>query len=299
MKHLLFIFLLALPHSLLAGVSNWVDFELEGGHVKIPVKVAGIETYAVLDSGSQINGVGEDFIKQFKPNIVSKQKFRIKGMYGTELKPSYNNVDIEMFGFSSEMDELIEMSMGSPSKGLLLGAPFFNNMVVQLDYPNKKMRLLTRDSIDIDDYANIEMKREESTGMPMVRVRLPEDRSIWLLFDTGNSSGIVVKRSIASKFDWLENNNKQVGTSSGINKEIETENFRIPAITFGPYELENVLVTIPAEGEAYRLDIQHTEIGTRLKGHRVQGLIGYDVFKHFLITLDYRRGKAHIGLPDA
>ena len=67
---------------------------------------------------------------------------------------------------------------------------------------------------------------------------------------------------------------------------------------FGPFELENVLVTIPAEGKNSYLDSQYEKTGSRLKGKKVQGIIGYDVLKHFLITVDYKGGHAHIGLPE-
>jgi len=59
-----------------------------------------------------------------------------------------------------------------------------------------------------------------------------------------------------------------------------------------------VLVTIPAEGESSNLESQYQKTGSRIKGQKIQGLIGYDVLKHFLITIDHRSGHAHIGLPD-
>lgn len=281
-----------------AGVTEWIDFNLDGGHVKIPATIAGIDTYAILDTGAQINAINEAFMAKHDLTFDQGGKIRIKGVFGVDNKATFNNVPISFFGIETELDKLVEISFGHHTTGLLFGSGFFNKFVTQLDYPNKKMRLISQDSVDVAKLENIEVQSQKGTGMPIVKIGLPNDKHLWLLFDTGNAGGMVVGRKVARKMGWLDELDSQATLSMGVNTIVETESFSIPSLKFGPFELENVLVTIPAEGKSSYLESQYQKRGSRIKGKKVQGIIGYDVLKHFLITIDYKGGYAHIGLPE-
>jgi predicted aspartyl protease len=298
MKLLLSLTLSILSFSSFAGVTEWIDFKLEGGHVKIPVVVAGVETFAMLDTGAQINAINKAFVNKNKLSFDKGRDVRIRGVFGTQKQPSYNNVPINFFGIDTELDKLVQTSLGFHTTGLLFGAGFFDKFIVQLDYPNQKMRLVGRDALSVDEFKNIEIQRQKGTGMPIVKIRLPDEKHLWLLLDTGNSGGMVVERKVALNMGWLEGVDSRQSLSMGANSIAVTESFRIPQLGFGPFDLENVLVTIPAEGEKSNLESQYQRTGSRIKGRRVQGIIGYDVLKHFLITIDYNKGLAHIGLPE-
>ncbi len=64
---------------------------------------------------------------------------------------------------------------------------FFEKFIVQLDYPNKKMRLMTRDAIDIRKVENVRMESDKGSGFPIVWVRLNDEISDWLILDTGSN----------------------------------------------------------------------------------------------------------------
>jgi len=297
-KKLLTITFILLTFKCTAGVTNWIDFNLESGHIKIPATIAGIDTYAILDTGAQLNGINKSFIMKHDLSFDEGSKIRVKGVFGIENKATYNNVPIGFFGIKTELDKIVEISLGYSKNGLLLGGGFFNKFVTQLDYPNKKMRLISQNSIDISKLKNIEIQRQKGTGMPIVKIGLPNNKHLWLLFDTGNSGGMVVERTVAKRMGWLENIDRNSSLSMGVNTVVSTESFKIPELTFGPFELEDVQVTIPAEGINSYLESQYKSFGSRIRGRKVQGIIGYDVLKHFLITIDYKRGYAHIGLPE-
>jgi hypothetical protein len=63
-----------------------------------------------------------------------------------------------------------------------------------------------------------------------------------------------------------------------------------------PYELENVITTVPSEGQSSNLGSGYNPGGgSRLqRGVKTNGLLGYDVLKHFLITVDYDKFQMHI-----
>ena len=155
LKYLYLCFLCLFSPFSFSGVTEWMDFELDGGHVKIPVAVSGVEGYAILDSGAQINSINSAFIQKNKLEFSIGRKIKIEGVYGTKTKKTYNKVPIKIFGSEFSLDRVVEGFIGHNSNQILLGAGFFANFVVQLDYPKKKIRLITRDAIDMDGLENL------------------------------------------------------------------------------------------------------------------------------------------------
>ena len=79
--------------------------------------------------------------------------------------------------------------------------------------------------------------------------------------------------------------------------KFEYESFNLSSLTIGPYELGHIPVIINAEGE-------RTNIGRRISGSAgiktgkpTKGLLGYDILKHFVVTIDYSSYKVHIATP--
>ena len=297
LKYLYLCFLCLFSPFSFSGVTEWMDFELDGGHVKIPVAVSGVEGYAILDSGAQINSINSAFIQKNKLEFSMGRKIKIEGVYGTKTKKTYNKVPIKIFGSEFSLDRVVEGFIGHNSNQILLGAGFFANFVVQLDYPKKKIRLITRDAIDMEKLANVKMQFDKLSRQPIVNVELNNEKSVWLVLDTGNSGGLMLKRSIAEYSDWLTKFEIKQGISMGANNFGVRDTFRLPAMKIGPYELENVLTSVPAENQSSNIASQGSRHGNQLKGKNIKGLLGYDVLKHFIVTIDYTGGKMHIVAP--
>ncbi len=278
-----------------ARVTPWIDFELKGGHISFPVTVSGHPTYAVLDSGAQLNAINKAFIGKHELDYTRVGKINIKGVFGKKKQNKLSNIPVGIFGVTMELDNVAEISLGHNSKGLLLGAPLFNGNIIQIDYPGHKLRLISRELINLRELKNVTMVEQRGSGMPLVQVKL-NGRNVWLILDTGNSGGIMIERSLAEGLG-LTNARNEVRINGGATKMANVEHTRVKEVEFGPFTLENVLVSFNAEGSSINLNNQYSETGSRIKGKRVVGLIGYDVLKHFVLTMDYGRGQMHVGLP--
>jgi hypothetical protein len=84
--------------------------------------------------------------------------------------------------------------------------------------------------------------------------------------------------------------------SFGVNSTGLVEQFRLPSLKIGEFEIADALVSIPAEGEKLEMFRREKRTGsnlTRTRG-KSKGLLGYDVLKHFVLTIDYRIGKIHL-----
>lgn len=298
-KSIFLIALLYLSPNALAGATQWMDFKLEHGHIKVPVIVGGVKAHAILDTGANVNAINGQFVRHHNLDLNKGSSIYVKGVFDTEKRKTYKNVPINLFGTDIELDDMVDFQLGPSGDAILLGSSFFSLFIVQIDYPNNKMRLLTRDTFDLKKLKNIEMHNQKGTGLPIVKVNFNKNDSAWLLLDTGNTGGIMVERSYANKLEWLESYQTETGLVIGVNKIKGTESFRIDSLKFGPYTLENVLVTVPAEGERSNLESRYeVSTGSRLRGRRVRGLLGYDILKHFVLTIDYKTGSAHISLPE-
>lgn len=277
-----------------AGSTDWFDFVLDGGAVKIPVVVDGHESFGILDTGAQINGINHAFLEKNALSLDRDRRVEIAGIFDTEKRDTYKNVPVELFGIPMELDRIVDLDFADEDSALLIGAGFFSQFVVQIDYPKRKMRLLTRDSVNLKKVKNLEAKKIPGSGGVIVKVGMSDDRSAWLTLDTGNTMGVVVQRKLADRLGWLDEVKTGKLLASGVTGQQEVDIFRVPEIQFGPFTMENVLVTIPEDGEGSNLESQHQYFMSRFKSEKVEGLIGYDVLKHFLLTIDYKYAYAHI-----
>ena len=280
------------------AVTNWVDFDVVNGHINLPVTINGIEGRAILDSGSQLNAINLSFINKYGLEFDKGGKIKIKGVYGTKNHQIYNNISANLFGVDIELDDLPALRIGHYDVQLLLGSALLDKFIFQIDYPHSRLRLFGRDSVDLNKLKNIPMRIDRGTGLPIVKVELNGEKNVWLILDTGNNGGIFLKRLIATDMDWLNLYGSQSGISLGVNNLAVVDSFRLPVVKFGPFTVENVQVSVPGEGQVESVSGGNLNGISHIRGKNIKGLLGYDVLKHFVLTIDYKAGHMHIGLPE-
>lgn len=293
------VLLLLFSQSAAAGVTPWQAFEIKDGHITIPVEVNGVAGEAILDSGAELNMLGTAYTYKHGDTLRTRGKVRVQGVFGTETKPLYQDIQVQMFGTDLELDDLASGNIGKAK--LLLGNGFFRAFIVQIDYPNQRMRLLTRDALEMAEFKNIPMRGEKDTSLTAVKVEVDEQQrdGLWLTLDTGNTGGLFINRSVAEARGWLDKYPLTASTAFGVNGISSIETFLLPYLKFGPYVLENVRVSVPAEGVKSNVGKRSSNNSIYRKwGASSRGLVGFDVLKHFVLTIDYKRHRMHVGLPE-
>lgn len=286
-------------HLAIAAVTPWLPLSVENGHISVPVTIAGIEGKAILDTGSQLNALNSAFKNKHQLEFSKGKKYLVTGVHGEEKIDSFNKVPTDLFGSDMELNGLADVFLGPPSTALLLGAGFLEQFVMQIDYPNKRIRFITHGSLKMSELQNIDFQLQKGTAMPIVKIGLGSKQSAWVLFDTGNSGGVLLNRSKIEALQLGENVKQEQTASIGVTSHIAVlDNYRIPELQFGPYTLEHVLVSVPADERKINLPEQHRELGSNIRGKRVDGILGFDVLQHFVLTIDYKNGYAHVGLPE-
>jgi hypothetical protein len=222
----------------------------------------------------------------------------VTGVAGERDVALINGLEVDMFGAAFELNQVVPLSLPNSDEDVIIGLGFFNNFILQIDYPNSQMRILTHDALKLKKLANVRMKKAAGSPQPIVKVDMNGEAKFWLTLDTGNNSGILIPRSSATRFGWLEKYGTTEGQVSGVTEVTNTEHFNLPELTIGPIVLENVQVIVPGEGEVMNVGKSvRAKTGTRLKETSSDGILGYDVLKHFIVTIDYKHSFLHLGIP--
>lgn len=224
----------------------------------------------------------------------------VSGVVGDRRTNWINDVQLGLFGVEFEIDNLMPIAIDDVD--FVLGLPFFQLFIVQIDYPGKRMRIIERKSFDLKKYANVKMKRVGGSGSPQVQVSLNGEHKAWLMLDTGNNGGILLRRSKAERLGWLDEYRVAGSTVTGVNADpTGIEAFSLPSMTIGPYELENVTISVPAQGaqtNLTRIETVSYVNGSHLKtGKKTEEILGYDVLRHFIVTIDLRRSLLNLDVP--
>lgn len=295
MKALLLVGLLWGCGVLHAAISPWVEFTIVRGLVVIPTQVAGIDGYSVIDTGSQVTGIQHSFVQENELKFTLGRPIQIAGVNGKESRRVYQNVPATLMGADLTFKRVVDFDI-DPRMQLLIGGDFLAGLYFQFDYPNKRLRAISRDTFDLKKISNVKSKIDPATRQPMAKVRLNDEHDAWLVMDTGSTSGVLMKRAPAKRQKWLQRFPVERSSIRGVTDSSAIEKFRLPKIEFGPFNVKNALVLVPPEGEPLTMFS-----GTQSRSSRrskVQGLLGYDVLKNFLVTFDYRTGAMFVELPE-
>jgi len=279
-----------------SGVTEWVSFEGKRNNVGIPVLIEGIEATAVINTGFISSSISESFLKKHKLQLETNRWAPLKSGHSSYERQIYENVAVEMFGIEIAPD-LVGAASDDYDADLTIGSNLLEHFIVQIDYPNKQMRLLTRDAVDLAEIANIEMQGTEKYSYPALKLLLNDESDVWLVLSTVASTGIYINRLVVESNGWLSDYSSKVIRVATDEETLTAENFRLPKLKIGPYELENVSVTVPSKGNNLDFGTNFTP-GTGRKAKKLSGVVGYKVLKHFVLTVDLKKGIGHIYAPE-
>jgi hypothetical protein len=274
---------------------GWIAIDISNGVVRVPVKINGMVATAIIDSGAEINGISESFLVEHKDQFSYSGQARLKSVFATKEKTLVSNVNVSIFGAKLLMNELIPVTLDRSQ--ILLGAPFLQLFVLQIDYPNRRIRFLDRNSVSLTKVANVPMIRSDESTLPMIRVSIAPNEDILVNLDTGNNGGLFLSRRVATRLGLLDKYKAISEKSIGSNGEGSVESFRIPYFKVGPFEMENVKVDVPSEHQTSSVGEKQSD-SVKLISRISKGLMGYDILKHFVVTLDYYNMEMHLGVPE-
>lgn len=321
-----------------ASAEQWIPIELRDGLVTFPARVEGVDARAVLNTSAPFSSIDASFAERIGLTLSGPRKRISSAHSGSRIVASEAQLDVELFGEKTVLRET--PALFHPDTPLQLGAAFLEPLVVQIDYPGSRIRFLPRSALDLRKQGNVPMRAAEGSCMrsrissssgdiasgvndfsrenlprrsqptdetpclPTVRAEFPGGRRVWLLLDTGASGPVVVSREIAQRAGWLDSRSSTRSTSSDVfGARVTLELLVLPSLKLGPFELGDVPVAVPAEGERLFSGQERwarVETGTHVtRGARANGRIGYDALRHFVVTIDLERELMRVERPSA
>jgi predicted aspartyl protease len=318
-----------------AAAQDWIPVEVTDGLVAFPVKIEGRAARAVLNTSATHSSVDAAFASSLGLELSGKRQ-RIRSAFGgNAVVASEAELDVELFGAKVTLRDT--PALDHPAAALQLGAQFLEPFVVQIDYPNARMRLAPRAALDLRKQANVKMRAAEGSCrrgprqdlgrdmagnvgdftregfasssptsetpcLPTVQVTFPGGKKVWLLLDTGASGPIVVSRQIAERAGWIAAHRKGAIESHDVfGKRARLELLVLPSLKLGGFELADVPVAVPAEGERLLSGQENwgrETTGSHVtRGARASGRLGYDALRHFVVTIDFDRELMQLAQP--
>lgn len=297
-QFLFFIFFIFFFKHAWANQSEWVVFDDSNGLIEFPVLIEGVEANALLDTGATGFFISESFLQKNDIQVNRAGKALVSGAYGNRKTDIIKSVSLTVFGFETTIKDLIPNR--SKHFDIILGEQFLRNFIFTFDYPNHRLKIRTRDSLDLRKYANVDTAQYANGITPLVKVTI-DDTALWVLFDTGNSHSLLIKRHIAESKGWLKKDESHKTISQGIIEKEELETFTVKNFQIGPYQLTNVLVSVGKDNASTNLGktLSNTEItGSTIERTKdEQGILGYDILKHFYVTVDLEKRLINLSLP--
>ena len=279
-----------------AAASEWLPMKVDNGKILVASSFANIDGYSVIDTGSNWSAINTRFIEKYNLALNPSGKTQSSGFFQNRETNFYQDVPATLLNTELRFDYLGEVTMRSENTQLLVGGDFLQHFIVQFDYPNQRMRWLTRDALDLDKISNVPSRVDKHTNSVIAKVRLNNEQDLWVTVDTGATSGLWINRSLAARRGWLKKHNAKTALARGANAAGEIEQFRLPKVQIGDFETTNTLVSVPASGQQQELFSRTTRPGSKMlrsKG-KARGLLGWDALKDFVVTIDYRIGKLHL-----
>src|SRR5699024_357786 len=169
---------------------GWMPFKESNGHIAFDVRVNGQAASAIFDTGADASVISEGLARRAEINLNRGDSIRLVGIHGQGTIPTSRRFTLEMAGQEVELDRVPVAP--APGFDVVFGRPMAESSVVQIDYPNQRIRFIRRDALEFE--RNVEL-RNTRRGAPMVRARFLETDQRQQL-KTGNAGAHVLKRKV-------------------------------------------------------------------------------------------------------
>ncbi|MDT8450274.1 MAG: retropepsin-like aspartic protease [Wenzhouxiangellaceae bacterium] len=272
---------------------GWMRFDGASGHITFPVKVNDTPASAIFDTGADVSMISAALAERAGIELNQHDRIRVSGVHGRREIPSTKRFTLEFAGRSVKVNSV--PALPSPVFDVVLGRGLFERAVVQIDYPNHRIRILNRGDVDFE--GNVKLRTTHRSA-PMVEARVLGEKA-WLLFDTGNASATVLKRRFVRrhKLDRFEAQGV-AASGSGVITAGEQRLLQIPGFELGPYEFESLVAAYNAESnDGFDARARQPSSWMRTDRARYDGILGYEVLRNFVVTMDLKGRRMHLYAP--
>lgn len=247
------------------------EFQDSDGKIRVPVRILGFDVPAVLDSGGSYNVMDARFASDFK--VAASGGVKVQTLAGVLKGELTDPMDIQVAGkaISGARFAVLDLSDLSASVGqpvdLILGVPFFQQFVVEIEFITRTLRLSDPAHPAIPPDAPF-MQLTPWQGLMNGRLDLPKG-PVSATIDTGSDAPVIVSPRIAERQGLLRNGQVSSALIGGIGPSGIGEVASIPALGFG--------------------GVPFTDVPLQVTPHNFGGQanVGLDLLSKFTLWLDF------------
>ena len=264
-----------------------IPFDFSSNKIYVPARVNGHGPFSfIVDTGSIAmvvdNGCADSV------GIRSRDRFDVHGAGDGALSASSaSNIDFNVGDAALAKQQINVMPINtaiSRSEGRrvdgLLGCPFFENFIVEIDYARREINFWRRQSAiptsTVGDTLAIELER--GNIFTRANIILPDGEKITGRFvvDTGWRSAISLSTSFARDHRIAQRVHGITATAGvGIGGPVTASISRLKGLEFGSTQLEQPIVDVAQSGAGF------------LNEENFAGVVGAEVLRRFRVVLDY------------
>jgi hypothetical protein len=209
---------------------------------------------------------------------------QVGGAHSTRSVPLAREVPIELFGAKIPLRDVPAGKLDRAK--IIIGLNVLQAFALQIDFANSRIRFASHSAVKLDENANVEMRRERTTGLPAVRASV-DSEPMWLMLDTGLAGPLRLRTAFVKGRGWEKLEDSYSTDVHG--KQRPNEIYRVPLLQLGPYDLHGVRAIVQPKGHISREQMRRDDMGVR-----TSGILGAEVLRQFVVTMDLKTRKLHL-----
>jgi len=272
--------------------SGWLPTPRDGGLIALPARIGRADIQAVVDSGAQYSAIDAGLAEQLRLPAATPLPMVAFGVSGQPsvtqavrldalLGPARGAVGVR--GLRAATLNLQPLSgLTRQPFSLLLGRDFLHAVVLEADFPRRRVAFFDPDGWSPPAGARAAPMRLESGG-PMAPVRIEDSPPIEVMVDTGATGALALSEASARAAGLFDGRPMRVGQSVTLGGVSQDGMVRARRLEFAGHTLEDLDVQV------YR---------PAANAPVPDGLLGVGVLGRFHMALDLPGGRLFLIGPE-
>jgi predicted aspartyl protease len=266
------------------GWSGWLELPVAGGLIALAARVGGETIQAVLDSGAQYSAVDAGLAQQLALPSATPLPMVAFGVSGAPSLTRAVTLDADLGGFGLKGLRAATLNL-QPLTGLtrqpfslLLGRDVLRAMVVEADFPGRRVAVFTPGRWTPPAGAASVSVRMQAGGA-MVAVRIENAAPVEVLLDTGATGALALSEATARAAGLMDGRPRRTGQSVTLGGVSEDGMVRARRVEFAGHAIDDLEV-----------QIYQPEPNSPAPA----GLLGLGVLERFHLALDLPGGRVFL-----
>lgn len=267
------------------AVTEWMPIDLfKERWIYLRGRVNGRETDLLLDSGAGMTVLDRDFAKS--AGLESSGAVAARGTGGVAEAGMVEGVSLElgelrMGPMAAAVIDLSEIAQKSGrAMPMILGKELFHAVVVDVDYPGKRIRFHDPARFRYDGPGRSTDLLAGEDGHKSVRLQMEGGEPVVVGLDTGQGGALTVFGPYADERGFLAGRALSEAKSGGVGGFRITKTGTLRSVTLAGFEIPNVPVTFHTENVKGAFDTR-----------RQAGNLGAGLLSRFRVLFDYENAR--------